>query len=61
MKVEWSSVALGDIARLHAFLLPVNRRAADALVDDLYAAGFSLADLPARGTRMERDDGREVR
>ena len=29
-------------------------------VNDLYAAGFSLADLPARGTGMERDDRREV-
>jgi hypothetical protein len=46
MQVRWSTAALGDLARLHAFLAPVNPRAAKAVLERLKQAPRVLQTQP---------------
>jgi plasmid stabilization system protein ParE len=61
MKVQWTTKALSDLARLHDFLAPVNRRAAARIVKSLTAAARRLRDRPRIGERLEEFAPREVR
>lgn len=61
MRVSWTSKALGDVARLHAFLAPVNPKAAATVVRKLTAAPKVLATQPRIGTPLSEFAPREVR
>jgi plasmid stabilization system protein ParE len=61
MKVSWTSKAVGDLARLHDFLAPVNERAAARVVRSLTTVASRLPDQPRFGERLEQYDPREVR
>jgi plasmid stabilization system protein ParE len=59
--LRWSSKALGDLARLHAFLAEVNPEAAAKAVQTLTRQVRVLRDNPRLGTRLSEHDPREVR
>ena len=61
MELKWTGRALSDLARLHAFLAPVNRGAAAQVVQALAAAPTSLPAHPRIGERLEEFEPREVR
>lgn len=61
MKVQWTGKALSDLARLHDFLAPVNRKAAARSVQALTAAPARLVDQPRLGEKLEEFAPREVR
>jgi len=61
MEIQWSSKALDDLSRLHAFLAPVNRSAAARVVQALAAAPSRLVEYPRIGERLEEFAPREVR
>lgn len=61
MQLQWTSKGLSDLARLHAFLAPVNKAAAARTVQSLTAAPARLLDNPRIGERLEEFDPREVR
>ena len=60
-KLAWSTRAVGDLARLHEFLAPVNAQAAAQVVQRLTAAASRLLDQPRIGERLEQYEPREVR
>jgi plasmid stabilization system protein ParE len=47
--VIWSPAALGDIARIYAYIAQFNPSAAETIARALLAAGDSLAAFPNRG------------
>lgn len=61
MRVIWTSKALDDLVRLHAFLAPVNPRAAAAVFADLKAGPRLLRMQPHLGERLREFADREVR
>ena len=61
MELKWTSKALSDLARLHEFLAPVDKRAAARTVQMLTAAPTKLLMNPRIGERVEEFDPREVR
>ncbi|QDB99799.1 type II toxin-antitoxin system RelE/ParE family toxin [Mesorhizobium sp. 8] len=61
MELQWASKALSDLARLHAFLVPVNRKAAARAIQTLVAAPLRLLEHPRLGERLEEFEPREVR
>lgn len=61
MWVNWTSKALGDLARLHGFLAPVNPRAAASIVHKLTAAPKVLATQPRIGIALPEFAPRDVR
>ena len=61
MKLEWTNKALSDLARLHDFLAPVNRRAAARAIQRLVTAPSKLLEHPRLGERLEEFSPREVR
>lgn len=61
MKVQWTSKALSDLARLCDVLAPVNRTAAARTVQALAAAPSRLVDTPRLGERLEEFAPRDVR
>jgi len=61
MELKWTGKALSDLARLHAFLAPVDRGAAARTVQALVAAPTSLPTNPRLGERLEEFEPREVR
>ena len=61
MRVSWTSKALGDLARLHAFLAPVNPRAAAVVVQKLSAAPQVLLTQPRIGAPLPEFAPRDVR
>jgi len=61
VKVQWTGKALSDLARLHDFLAPVNRKAAARAVQALTAAPARLVDQPRLGEKLEEFTPREVR
>ena len=61
MRLRWKSKALGDLARLHAFLADVNPQAAARSVLTITSAVKKLTDNPRLGHRMEEFDPDEVR
>jgi plasmid stabilization system protein ParE len=61
VQVRWTSKALGDLARLHAFLAPVNPRAAATVFDKLSAAPDALFTQPRLGQALSEFTPRDVR
>ncbi|MFL5410421.1 MAG: type II toxin-antitoxin system RelE/ParE family toxin [Myxococcales bacterium] len=61
MKLAWSARAVGDLARLHEFLAPVDPQAAAQVVQRLTAVASQLLDQPRIGERLEQYEPREVR
>lgn len=61
MELKWTSKALSDLARLHEFLAPVDKRAAARTVQMLTTAPTKLLTNPRIGERDEEFDPREVR
>lgn len=61
MKIEWSVAARKDLDRLFDFLAEVDWRVAEAALDALIKAPFSLLEFPRRGSRVSEFDPREVR
>ncbi len=61
MQLNWTSKALADLARLHDFLVPVNRSAAARTVQTLTAAPTNLLTNPRIGEKLDEFEPREVR
>lgn len=61
MRVVWTNKAVGDVARLHEFLAPVNGVAAARVVRSLTTAAQRLQDKPRIGEKLEQYEPREVR
>lgn len=61
MRLAWTSKALDDISRLHAFLAAVNKKAAATSIQTLVAAPDRLLKNPRIGERLEEFAPREVR
>ena len=61
MQVKWTSKALGDLARLHAFLADVNPQAAAKSVLTITEAVDRLPVNPRLGLRLEEFHPEEVR
>ncbi|MGQ0709198.1 MAG: type II toxin-antitoxin system RelE/ParE family toxin [Rhodoferax sp.] len=61
MKLKWTSKALADLARLHAFLAPVNKSAAAKAVQALTKAPIVLQTHPRIGEQLFQFEPREVR
>ncbi len=61
MKVRWASPALGDLARLHAFLREVNPQAAASVVKTISRGAGGLRDNPRLGMALGGFEPREVR
>ena len=61
MELKWTSKALSDLARLYAFLAPVNKSAAACTVQSLTAVSTHLLGNPRIGERLEEFEPREVR
>jgi plasmid stabilization system protein ParE len=61
MKVQWTSNASSDLARLHAHLNPVAPDAAARVVQQLARAPNRLLDYPRIGEKLETFEPREVR
>ncbi|OEU73704.1 MAG: plasmid stabilization protein [Desulfuromonadales bacterium C00003093] len=61
MELKWTSKALSDLARLHEFLAPVDKRAAARTVQMLTATPTKLLTNPRIGEKLEEFDPREVR
>ena len=61
MKVRWASQALGDLARLHAFLREENPQAAANVVKTITRGVGGLRDHPRLGMALGGFEAREVR
>ena len=61
MVIRWSSKALSDLTRLHAFLAPANKLAAARTVLSLTTAPTTLLTNPRIGEQLEVFLPREVR
>jgi plasmid stabilization system protein ParE len=61
MQLQWTSKALFDLTRLHAFLAPVNRSAAARVVQSLTIAAERLLKHPRIGEKLDEFAPREVR
>lgn len=59
--LKWTGKALSDLARLYAFLAPVNQPAAARAVQALTAAPARLLEHPRLGERLDEFSPREVR
>ena len=61
MELKWTRKALSDLARLHEFLAPANKRAAVRTVQALTAAPAGLLAHPRIGEKLEEFEPRDVR
>lgn len=61
MTVSWTSKAVGDLARLHDFLAPVDQRAAARVVQSLTTVASRLPAHPRIGEKLDQYAPREVR
>lgn len=61
MRLQWTSKALGDIARLHDFLKRENPTAAAKAVQALVSAPAQLMTHPKIGEPLEQYQPRDVR
>jgi plasmid stabilization system protein ParE len=61
MALRWTSTANRDLVRLHAFLEPVDARAAAGAVRRLRAGVKQIARFPRIGVRLSEFSSREVR
>lgn len=60
MRLKWTSKALSDLARLYAFLAPVNRSAAARVVQSLTIAAERLLNHPRIGAKLDEFAPRQV-
>jgi len=60
MHLKWTSKALSDLAKLHAFLAPVNRSAAAKVVQTLTTAAERLLNHPRIGAKLDEFAPRQV-
>lgn len=60
MHLKWTSKALSDLARLPAFLAPVNRSAAARVVQSLTIAAERLLNHPRIGEKLDEFAPRQV-
>ena len=61
MALQWTSKALGDLARLYEFLAPLNQPAPARVVQSLTKAPAILLSTPRIGERLFEFEPREVR
>jgi plasmid stabilization system protein ParE len=61
MALRWTSIANRDLVRLHAFLEPVDARAAARAAKRVLAGVKHIARHPRLGVRLSEFDPREVR
>jgi plasmid stabilization system protein ParE len=61
MRLRWTTGALSDLTRLHAFLEPVNVRAAARAVQALVSAAAHLPDHPRIGRSLAQYQPLDVR
>jgi plasmid stabilization system protein ParE len=61
MRVEWTTDALSDLARLHDLLVIINPKAAAKAVQSLIRAPERLAEYPRLGERIEQYASGEIR
>lgn len=61
MQIQWTSKALGDLARLYEFLAPLNKAAAARTIQSLVKAPNSLTSNPRIGEKLDEFLPREVR
>lgn len=61
MQINWTSKALGDLGRLHAFLAEVNPPAAAKVVVSITEAVDRLPRNPRLGVRLDEFEPEEVR
>jgi plasmid stabilization system protein ParE len=61
MKVSWTRKAVGDLARLHEFLAPLDEAAAARVLKSLTNAAGRLVSLPRLGEQLDQYAPREVR
>ena len=61
MELKWTAKALSDLARLHEFLVSVNKSAADRTVQALARAPNGLLTNPRLGEQLFQFQSREVR
>ncbi len=61
MALRWTSLAYGDLRRLHSFLQPVDARAAARAVQLIINRVERIAEQPRLGERLTQFGDREVR
>ncbi len=61
MQLQWTTKALGDLARLYDFLAVVNPLAAAKVVQSLTSAPIKLLEYPRLGVKVAQFSDREVR
>jgi len=61
MRIEWTSKALGDLARLYEFLALVNQSAAARLIQNLIKAPSNLLNNLRIGEKLDEFLPRELR
>ena len=61
MVLKWTTSAERDLIRLHAFLAPVNPRAAAQVIQQLVAGAEQLLTYPHLGTALDEFAPRDVR
>jgi len=61
MKIQWTSRASSDLARLHEHLSPIAPEAAARVVQRLAHAPDRLLDYPRIGEKLEAYGPREIR
>ncbi|MSO85859.1 MAG: type II toxin-antitoxin system RelE/ParE family toxin [Rhodospirillales bacterium] len=61
MDLKWTRAALSDLARLYAFLAPIDKQAAARTVQSLTAAPAGLLAHPRIGEKLEEFEPRDVR
>ena len=61
MELKWTSKALSDLARLHEFLVIVNKTAAAQVVQSLTTAPTILLSNPRLGEGLDEFAPRDVR
>lgn len=61
MQIQWTSKALGDLARLYEFLVPLNKTAAARAIQTLIKTPANLTSNPRIGEKLDEFLPREVR
>lgn len=61
MKLQWTDKAVSDLSRLHQFLAPLNKMAAENCVQSLVKSPLMLIENPRIGDRLCEFEPHEVR
>lgn len=61
MALKWTTSAERDLIRLHAFLAPVNPRAAAQVIQQLVAGAEQLLTYPQLGATLDEFAPRDIR